>query len=290
MAAPISGNWAAIHANANDYTGALRWGTGVSSIYGQFGEGTPLRMTGRNPAPVEYRDVPSPLLSPDMYGYTMEDLPSGNDDDFMFDFPAWTDRTEVTRGVNAHEYPPPTWMARPNGPSGKWFRSIYQVGMLKAASALTSYPTETVSEGWDNKLHGEVNDAEVSADGQYTRQTSMQQVDPPAGRNNDLAVQRGTDDARHNIMTRLTGMKVRPWSEGERLQDMFPYQQDLILRPWWWRRAGTGPEPWLKTNEFSPTLPIQRNPPPEPYYGPAESAGSDIPDYGYTPEDVTYAT
>jgi hypothetical protein len=288
MAAPISGNWASVHANAADYTGAKRWGTGVSDLYAAVGAGVPLRMTGRNPAPIDYREVPEALLPGEFYGYTMEDLPPGTDDEFMIGVPPWTDRTEVTRG-DAGKFPPPTWQARPNGPSGTWLRTIKQVGMLKAAHDPTAYPTETVTEGWEHKQHGEINDAVVSADAQYTRQTSMQQVDPPAGRNNALAVERGTDDDRHNIMTRLTGMKVKPWSEGERLQDMFPYQQDLILRPWWWRRAGVGREADMLTNEFQSTLPVTRNPPPEPYYGPPESSGSDTGDYGYTPEDVTYA-
>lgn len=288
MAAPLSGNWTAINANATDYTGALRWGTGVSSVYGQFGTGPPLGITGRNPEPMEYRDVPEALVPHELYGYTMEDLPPGTDDEFMIGVPPWTDRPEVTRG-DSGEYPPPSLTARPNGPDGSYFRTIHQRGLLRAAHDPAAYPTETVSEGWDNKLHGEVLDAEVSSDAQYTRQTSMQQVNPPQGRNNQLAVIRGTDDDRHNIMTRLTGMKVRPWSEGERLQDMFPFQQDLILRPWWWRRAGTGPESYMRANEFQSTLPVQRNPPPEPYYGPDESSGSESPDWGYTPEDVTYA-
>jgi len=288
MAAPISGNWAAINANPGDYAGAARWGTGVSSVYAQYGAGPPLGVTGRNPDTGHYPEVPVSLLPADEYGYTMEDIPPGVDDDFMITVPPWTDTPEVTRG-DSGDYPPPSWMARPNGPDGTFVRSIHQVGMLKAAHAPTAFPTETVTEGWDNKLHGEILDAEVSADAQYTRQTSMQQVNPAAGRNNNAAVARGTDDDRHNIMTRLVGMKVRPWSEGERLGDMFPYQQDLILRPWWWRRAGTGPEWYLESNAFQTTEPYQRTPPPEPYYGPQESQGSDTGDYGYTPED-SYAT
>ena len=286
MAAPISGNWANIYANPADYTGAQRWGTGVAPLYGQRGIGPPLGITGRNPEPSEYREVPHELLAPDAWGYSSEDLAGvvTDDDAFMIGVPPWTDRPEVTRG-DSGEYPPPSWLARPNGPDGKYFRSVHQAGLLKAAHDPTAFPTETVTEGWDNKLHGEVLDAETSAPGQYERQTSMQQVNPPEGGNNQAAVIRGTDDDRHNIMTRLTGMKVRPWSEGERLQDMFPFQQDLILRPWWWRRAGVGREQDMITNEFQSTLPYQRTPPSEPYYGPDESAGADTGDYGYTPED-----
>jgi hypothetical protein len=284
MAAPISGQWSAIYANARDYTGELRWGTGVSPIYAEGGIGPPLGITGRNPDPTQYADVPSALLDPYEYGYTMEDIPQGSEDDFMTGVPPWTDRPEVTRG-DPGEFPPPSLQARPNGPSGNFFRTIHQKGMLRAAHMPASFPTETVTEGWDNKLSGTVLDAETSDPAQYERQTSMQQVNPAAGRNNALAVARGTDEDRANIMTRLTGMKIKPWSTGQRLDDMFPFQQDLILRPWWYRQAATGDDSWLAANEFQATLPIQRNPPSEPYYGPPESRGVAGPDWGYQDGD-----
>jgi hypothetical protein len=89
-------------------------------------------------------------------------------------------------------------------------------------------------------------------------------------------------------MTRLTGMKIKPWSEGQRLYDMYPYQQDLMLRPFWFRRAATGNEDWLQANEFQSMTPMQRTPPPEPFNGSPESQGTAGPDWGYTVEDVSY--
>lgn len=290
MAAPIAGQWASLNANANDYSGALKWGTGVSPLFAEFGEGPPLGVEGRNPDQSVYKDVPASLLAePGLeWGYTAEDILPGEPDEFMVsDVPSWNRTPEDTR-YQSGEYPPPSLVARPNGPSGRYFRTLTQPGLLEAAQSPTSYPTETVTEGWDNKLSGEVLQAETSSPNQYERQTSMQQVDPPPGRNNDLAVQRGTDDARHNIRTRLTGMKIKPWSEGQRLGDMFPYQQDMIIRPFWYRNAATGRVEWLQTNEFEPMQSIQRSVPLEPDYGPQESGGP-APDYGYTPEDSTYA-
>lgn len=288
MAAPISGLWAQLNANSADYSGALKWGTGASDLYAQFGEGPPLGITGRNPDDIPYKEVPAPLLADPAleWGYTPEDMLPGDFAQFMtVDVPSWNELPE-TRRDTAGQYPPPSLRARPNGPSGNFFRTIHQPGMLEDVNEPHSYPTETVTEGWDNKLAGEVLTAEVSAQSQYERQTSMQQVDPPPGRNNDAAVARGTDDARSNIRTRLTGMKVKPWSEGQRLEDMFPFQQDLILRPWWYRNAGTGNVEWLQTNEFQEMLPVQRSVPSEPYYGPQEATGADNPpDYGYSPED-----
>lgn len=293
MAAPLAGQWSRDNiADAGDYVGAMKWGTGVSPIFAQFGEGPPLGITGRNDEQVSYKPVPGVLLAPPglEYGYCPEDIVMGDSDEFMVsDVPSWDELPETRPDrADSQRFPPPALMARPNGPSGNYFRTIHQPGMLEAATEPSSYPTETVSEGWDNKLAGEVLDAVVSAPTQYERQTSMQQVNPPQGRNNQAAQDRGTDDARANIMTRLTGMKIKPWSEGQRLEDMFPFQQDLILRPFWYRNAATGRVEEMIPNEYQETMPIQRNPPPEPDYGPNESSGSDIPNYGYTPEDVNF--
>lgn len=286
MAGPITGGWVAANGNPADYSGALRWGTGVSPLYAQMGEGPPLGITGRNPETTPELPYPAQLLDPDMFGYSFEDLPYTSDNEYMeTDVPSNNLVTEITREHAPAYFPSPSLTPRPNGPSGSWYRSISPPGYIDANTRPASFPTETVTEGWENKQHGEVLSAETSALGQYERQTSMQQVDPPPGRNNAAAVLRGTDESRWNIKTRLTGMKVRPWSEGQRLADMFPFQQDLMLRPWWYRNAGVGHENWLVANEFIGQAPVQRDPPSEPDYGPHETSGTTGPDYGYSPED-----
>lgn len=286
MAPPFSGGWVAANANANDYSGALKWGTGVSPVYAEFGEGPPLGIEGRNPDTTPDIPYPNQLLDPDLYGYCPEDIPYTSDDAYMeSEVPANNLTPEITRGDAPQYYPPPSLVPRPNGPSGNWYRSLSPPGYIEANTRPNSFPTETVTEGWDNKLSGEVLTAETSSPDQYERQTSMQQVNPKAGRNNGAAVARGTDEPRFNIMTRLTGMKIKPWSEGERLSDMFPFQQDLMLRPWRYRQAAVGRENWLTANEFNDMSPIQRDPPGEPDLGPHESLGNDQPDFGYAPED-----
>jgi hypothetical protein len=212
-------------------------------------------------------------------------MPFTADNDYMAELPSSNLTPEVTRMDAPAYYPPPSLVARPNGPSGSWYRSLSPPGYIEANTRPASFPTETVTEGWRHKETGDVLTAETSNPDQYERQTSMQQVNPRPGRNNAAAVLRGTDDPRFNIMTRLTGMKVKPWSEGERLDDMFPYQQDLMLRPWWYRRAAVGRENWLTANEFNPMTPIQRDPPSEPDLGQHESTGNSGPDFGYAPED-----
>lgn len=286
-APPLTGNWSAVNANANQYAGALKWGTGINPVHSIYGEGPPLRGTGREPGPEEAEydpeGVPPELINPERYGYCMEDvLPLGH-------YPGAPPEVGTETSVMRDEIRTyPAW-----GPllpsSGTVFRNI-QAGAEVYRHTPVSFPTETVTEGWENKTVTYVNDAEVSDPSQYEMQTSMRQVNPPEGRNNALAVGRGTDDARDKIMTRLTGMKRKPWSEGERNEDMFPFQQDTKIRPFWYRTAGTGRAAEMEVNDMYVSDPIQRDPPPDPYLGDLETA-QDVyanEQYGYTTEDVGY--
>ncbi len=286
MGLPVTGSWYTRFANSSQYTGAERWGTGNNPIHSIYGEGPPLRTTGRLPGP----DTPTPELSTTpyvietsyKYGYTMDDIdpltPVGLP-------PAWGSETDVIRN-NAGDYP--DW--EENATEFRETNEAYP--QLWSGIQLRSFPTESVTEGWLNKETGQVKDARTSDPAQYERQTSMQQVNPPEGRNNQAAVTRGTDDARFNIMTRLTGMKIKPWSQGQRNADMFPYQQDLVIRPFWYRIAATPDPAGLEPNEMYVSDPIQRDVPQDPYLGPQETNVYTVEegyDGGYTAEDMTYA-
>lgn len=153
-----------------------------------------------------------------------------------------------------------------------------------SAEPSNSNPTETVSEGWENKVTSFVADADPSADQQIFIQTSMRQR--YLTKDNGRAVIRATDDERHTIDSRVMAMVRKQYSEGERDYDMFPYQQDQIDRPFRNRTAGVGPAQWMETNEFGPMNPYQRTPPVDPSVGVPEVPDSD--DYGYTGEDTMY--
>jgi len=285
MGLPVSGSWYTRYANSQQYVGAERWGTGNNPIHEVHGEGPPLRTTGRLPGPdsptADLSTVPYIVETAYQYGYTMDDIdpltPVGLP-------PEWG--SETTRIRAQAEFP--DWEEDATG-----FRETNQASPeLWSGFTLQSFPTESVTEGWRNKEAGKVNDAEVSDPSQYERQTSIQQVNPPAGRNNDSAVTRGTDDPRFNILTRLTGMKIKPWSQGQRNEDMFPYQQDLVIRPFWYRIAATPDPAGLEPNEMYVSDPIQRDVPPDPYLGPEETNVYSVEegyDGGYTAEDMTYA-
>lgn len=154
-----------------------------------------------------------------------------------------------------------------------------------SAEQADSNPTETVSEGWENKVTSFVADANPSDPKQYEVQTSMRQR--YLRRNNRRATMRATDDDRWEISSRVMAMVKRVYSEGERNYDMFPFQIDQIDRPFKYRTAGVGRADWMTTNEFAPTSPIRRTPPPDPADGVAEVGGQPE-QYGYTAEDMSY--
>lgn len=293
MGLPVSGQWAASNANANQYAGALKWGTGNNPIHSVYGEGPPLRSTGRQPGPdmptTALSDVPPSLETAYDYGYTMEDVPN------LVTFygqppPVGTDtgafRDEAGNFPHRQQYGEDDDFPLPVEPAGTNFRTVSE-GARVHRHTTKQFPTETVTEGWRNKETSIVLDADVSDPSQYERQTSMQQVNPAAGRNNDGAVLRATDDPRFNIMTRLTGMKVKPWSGGQRHADMFPFQSEMIVRPFTYRTGATGDPYAMAPNEMYVSDPIERTPPPDPDLGPEETNVTG--DYGYTSEDVTYA-
>jgi hypothetical protein len=153
-----------------------------------------------------------------------------------------------------------------------------------SAEEANSLPTETVSEGWLNKVTSFIADANPSDDSQIFVQTSMRQR--YGTRDNGRAQARATDDARSLIESRVEAMVEKVYSEGERHYDMDPYQIDQINRPFRYRTAGVGPAEWMVTNEYSAVGAVQRTPPPDPAMGIPEVSSAD--DYGYTGEDSMY--
>lgn len=289
--APLTGSWVTANtsSDANDFAGATKWGTGINRIHSIRTDGPALRTTGRQPGPDDPSErpssVPANLVGPDIYGYTMDDIASLQG---QFDpgTPPLGTETTMLRGSNYEGHP--DWGVCPPDNERTNFQLRPELARpLWKGIAVKSFPTETVSEGWDNKTAGNVLAARTSDPAQYERQTSMQQVNPPEGRNNGAAVTRGTDDPRANIMTRLTGMKIKPWSTGQRTEDMFPYQQLMGVRAFTYRTAATGNPMQMEVNEMYVSEPIERVVPPDPDLGtPENQVGSG--DYGYTDEDAYY--
>lgn len=214
-------------------------------------------------------------------------------DQYMDDRPAWNEPSEQTRMRSDASTMAP-W-----GRSGAFMRAIregshrYRLNSQEqltgqgdgyqpiSAEPSNSNPTETVSEGWLNKVTSFVANAEPSAATQYEVQTSMRQRF--GTRDNRRAMMRDTDDERSQIDSRVMPMMEKVYSTGERSYDMFPYQIDQIERPFRNRTAGVGPAEWMTANEYNAVTAVQRTPPADPSAGVPE-----VSDYGYTAEDTMY--
>lgn len=285
---PLTGAWKMANRGANDMAGARKWGTGNNPVHSVYGEGPPLRSTGRFPGPddptPEISDIPPELTPSFEYGYTMDDINSLSGSFVPFT-PGWGTETTSLRAENWSDIP--DWGTGPTDEARVEFGLTPELAEpMWRGIAVKSFPTETVTEGWENKTSGKVLAARTSDPSQYERQTSMQQVNPVAGRNNDAAVLRGTDDPRANILTRLTGMKIKPWSQGQRNEDMFPFQSTMMVRPFSYRTAATGNPSNMAPNEMYVSDPIERQVPPDPDLGSPENANNAV--YGYTDEDIFY--
>jgi hypothetical protein len=291
MAPPVTGMWANAYANANQYVGALKWGTGNNPVHEVYGEGPPLSVTNRVPGPSTpteaIGDVDPTLEATYDWGYCPEDIATLEP---YYGFPpALGTETDDYRASVTNQGGQPSWDETSTDPEVVQYRNTQDLDpRLWNGHAVRSFPTETVTEGWRNKTSGSVEAAQTSDQSQYERQTSMQQVDPEAGRNNQQAVARDTDDPRYSIRTRLTGQKIKPWSDSaNRRADMFPYQQDTLVRPFTYRTAGTGYPEQMEVNEMYVSAPVQRDPAADPFLGPNETDVAQD-GYGYVAEDMVY--
>jgi len=291
---------------ARDYIvaqqGAQRWGTGVNPVHAYRANPPYLQMRVPPDSQLPQNITPANMGVPDFiteqtFGYQPEDIagldvftesatlgiPVVND----FDWPELGRGTTQVRG----NIPPQT-----NIPwhSGRLFKNA--IHRIRAGQhdedykASNQIPTETVNEGWVNKLGsgfdiGHSGDmVKPSSPDQYERQTSMQQRFKTL--NNNRALGRSADEPRTSIDSRIVPMKTKVYSGDQRHYDMFPFQIDDIPRPFRYRTFGTGPQTYLETNEQFQRMALQRTPPPD--------AGMGTPDlelssaYDYESEDMGY--
>lgn len=241
------------------YIGARKWGTGVNAVHGRNTN------PGRGTAPGDGYSGMSDLASYD-FGYTPEDSVYadgyGVDLQFMQAHPNWGDPDSHARTGQF-----PDW-----GHNGIEYRSL-KIGTNVKETEAWLLPNETVNEGWINKEHGDILDSRTADDSQLFIQTSDRQRN--LSKDNDRAVQRGTDEARTPIATRLVGMKVKEYSGGKRHEDMTPVTQDAHPRPWLYRSTADGVpagDQWLPANAWDQTTPLTREVPADVEQGPSATS------------------
>jgi hypothetical protein len=280
----ISGAWKAGTITPAEYTGALRWGTGINPVHATWDAGS--RETGikENLLPLGADDgsgdaIPESLLGPQMWGYSAEDaaLFPGEDYRYLDDHPNWgeqpqRDEASLADGPpgaqnwpswgphGADQLDPDAWQL-PAWPGGDNMRAVSEGAEVENARAI-AVPAPGWRGGWMNKAHGAVEEAETSDPSQYEITTSMAQLHQT--RVNDAATLRGTDDPRSPIATRLTGQKQKVYAMssgmggGPGTPDMAPLAQDLPYRPWFYRSAGLPPPPDTMFGTMEDRTPIER--------------------------------
>lgn len=298
----IGGTWAARSANAQAYTGALRWGTGVNPVHGL--RDNPGRVTGSKTVlhPVgDAYDVPEAILDGDDF-VSAEWDGEGPYPDETFRYqetgPRWGTSTEAFRGETNSDAmgEQPSWgvyydddgtgeFPRP-GPTGgtqEWL-DVSHGEDIERQHAI-AVPTGGVSGGWLNKARGQLAHAEAQDPAQPGYQlavnTAEQQGQGVKSRTNERAVARGTDAPREGIQSRTAGMVVRQFAMsfgmggGPGTPDMQPFQQTPGLkRPFAYRSPGLPPMEDHTWNEMEGRVPLQRTVPPDPYQGDPETAGA----------------
>jgi hypothetical protein len=268
------------------YSGARVWGTGINPIHAFYGS-PPTRLDPLNQREGDitppWQGVSDSLEAEELWGYTLEE--QRNVYFVRDDRPSWDVAPEDDPSRDSTGNQPPY---NATGAAKTRFRSTmggaYSLIRGKLPRANYTPPSETVSEGWINKPTGRAANSVVSDPSQYEIQTSMTQR--YRARNNDAAVDRATDASRSHINSRVSGQKLKVYSEGERNYDMFPRQQSpWEERPFYYRSAGTGLQDQMLPNEMYDIDPIERTSPPDPYIGQQEESFQ----YGYTNEDNFYA-
>jgi hypothetical protein len=300
MGLPITGAFARATQQEAPYAGAAKWGTGIADIHSYY-QGPPRPGGIGVPNDLDQRTPPSMAGDDVEYG-----PPWGAPND-----PAYLDSYSEQAVLDGQQEEPDTWpnlgsstMVMPadypayNEWGGTIRRKQSSTNGPRQTTQVSEVPTETVNEGWLNKpVTGDMIpepelDAEPAADSQVFVQTSMTQRKYGMSQPRTLMRQGPhQDEARTDIAPRKAGPKIKVYSGQLRHYDMFPRQIDDIPRPFYYRTAGTGPNPYLFPNENQLNTPMQRTPPPEPSQGMLDTAYSSPDDsgsYGYTSEEWGY--
>jgi hypothetical protein len=314
----IAGSWKAGSVTPSEYTGSLRWGTGINPVHSVRDAGT--RDTGikENLLPLGTGDeggiIPESLLGPQQWGYSAEEAAMYPGEDYRYladDHPNWGENSAgrpdrdgdiFAQGLYPQPEGWPSW-----GPHGAGHgESGFPLAGWPGGAALRSWsdgwdiekdlpiavPTPGWRGGWLNKAHGQVEEAETSDPSQYEVTTSMTQLH--RSRDNDRAVARGTDDPRSQIATRLTGQKEKHYARssgmggGPGTPDMAQQPQDLPYRPWFFRQGAMPPPPDTTYGTITYFDPVERTLPADAgEYVVTQEAAAAGPDsgYGYTEGD-----
>lgn len=272
----LTGAWRDAHLTD---AGAKVWGTGINPVH-LIPDGT-----GREIAvtPVD-NQVPDNLTEQYWHHDSWDESVAYGETprfDDSLDYPNWTTPTDKIRSEVQPDWP--EWGNHAEGlPGGAAIRSVDHGARQNQTP--NQVPSETVTNGWRNKVSGDITQSRESDISTILVRTSDVQLHKVR-----QGSQRGVGSASEYVApipSRIVGRIVKIWSQGQRTYDMEPREQIQRIRGWWPRNAGTGRVEWMNANEQIPTRPAVRALPALPDTGP--TVGGD-PTFGYTSEDMAYA-
>jgi len=300
----ISGTWAERYANAQSYTGATRWGTGVNPVHAL--RDNPGRVTGvkENLYPLgDASDaVADTIVGADDYVSADWDGEEPYPDEvfrYQDSEPRWGTNTETFRGESNSDVmgEQPPWgplypesddfpLGGPTGGSQEWLDVPH--GEAEEHQHAIAIPTQPVAGGWRNKARSALalakdNTTQAVGDpsAQWAVNTGQVQGQGVKYLDNSRAVARGTDSARESILSRTAAMRAYSpavsfqMGGGAGSPDMYPFQLTAGLkRPFTARQPGLPPEEEHYWNEMEGRYPLQRTVPPDPYQGDPEVTGT----------------
>jgi hypothetical protein len=179
--------------------------------------------------------------------------------------------SEVDRGSVPNDFPAPGRF-RSGIPGGSVIRA-QDHGAEAGYIAKATQPDAAQGHFAKVDTFGEIDDALPADDSQVFMQTSMTQM--PKNRSGSQRGSGSQSDYSAPVPGRRPTMGQRRYvpSDGPRHEEMQPKEQDLILRPFVYRQAGTGNPEWMQANETSLNEPLQRTPVADPYPGVQVPAG-----------------
>lgn len=280
----IAGLWRAQQEAPVSYVGRSKWGDGTDPLFASRdnGRGRGTAITGTDNPLID--EALTEEFAPEMYGYTDDDVASviwGNGTQTgTADRPDWsqTSNEYAMRAATSQEFP--QWGVYENGIPGGTDIRTYNHGEDSTNTPKVT-PDEDVAQGWENKVYGSVDNAQTSDQSQYEMQTSMTQRDKTREGSQNSGTANEFDQP---IKSRIPGQRVRQWASSDSVRhgEMFPKQQDNVVRAFYNRTGGTGIKGNMQVNELYVSEPLARTAPENPYQGP--QVGDDA--AGYTAEDM----
>jgi len=281
-------------------SGARKWGNGWHPIHAirdeEMGDGpanTPRDYGGPWERGAELSTVP--LVGEDLthdYAYTDEDMSHSlwgyTHDDGTADHPQLGTPPTLARADVMQEFP--AWGPYTNGvPGGTEVRAINKGAELTNTPKASPQHDPAIG-GWRNKIRSFVLDSRTSDVSQLLVQTSEVQRDTER-QGSQVPGDGRASEYKAPMRQHIPGMRAKVWGNPERHYDMTPKEQELIIRPWWGREAGTGDPKMMEPNATYKPEPLNREPPGAPYAGETtpqagSSTTSETTDYGYVDEDV----